>query len=121
MSEGGFQRSKYLTNLGTIHAIKVQPETLQLIIDGQINAPPAGDIDRETTAWATGSRKRNGVTARKIGITWVTAPPTGYQVNEIIYIPVMTPTSFNQYLVGQTGSYLGADVEVVGRIEEQIR
>jgi len=121
MSEGGFDRSKYQTNLGTIHNIKIQPETLGLTINAVANDAPAGAVDRETTAWATGSRKRNGVTARKVGIAWTGTPPTGYQVNEILYIPVLQSSVFNQYLVGLTGTYLSTACEVVGRIEEQVR
>lgn len=123
MSAGNFVRSRYETsseNGGGIHPIRVQPETLALTIDGTANAATTSDIDRQTTARANKSSTAYGVGARAVVLEFTGAAPDGYS-GDPVRVPVLTPDAFLAYQVGQTGTYLGAAVEVISRIAENVR
>lgn len=121
MSAGEFIRAKYQANNGDIYECRVQPETLLLTLNAISNDEPAGDINMSTTARTRGSRRRFGVTARKVTLAWTGSPPSGYKDDELISVPVMTSATFDSYDKGQTGTYLGAAVEFVSKTNEQLR
>lgn len=117
MSEGAFQISKYESDEGGIYAIRVQPETLALTINGTANAAPAGAVDQEGLARVSGSRRRIGIKARLVRFKF-TAQPTGggYEIGETLTLPVLTQATYNAIpRAGGTGTYLGAAIEVIGK------
>jgi hypothetical protein len=120
MSAGAFVNTKYESNAGTIYFARVQQETLDLDIDGTTNDAPAGDIDGEPSASMSGSRRKYGVNARSVSLSWTADPPDGYEDGSTVRVPILTPAVFNGISRGDTGTYLDAAVEVVGKSNESI-
>lgn len=123
MSAGPFDRSKYEAdagNGGTIHAIRIQPETALLTIGGLSNDPPAGAQNSPFAARARKGNQEYGMGARSVTIAWTGDPPTGYS-DETLTIPVLTPAAFAAYIPGATGTYLSTNCEVVSRKPENVR
>lgn len=117
MSAGDFVNSKYQSDEGGIYAIRVQPETLALTINGTANTAPAGDVDQEGLARVSGSRRRIGLKARLVRFRFTAAPTGGgYSVGDILSLPILTQATYNAIpKAGATGTYLGAAIEVVGK------
>jgi len=124
MSAGAFVRSRYeaaAENGGGIYSIRIQPETQNLTIATVANDPPAGAVDQKVSCRASGSARKIGLNAFRVRIRWTGTPPTGYLATSPIALPVLTPEARAAYVVGATGTYLGAAVEVIGRSAETIR
>lgn len=117
MSAGNFIRSRYESDAGNIHPIRIQPETADATI-GSVNAAPAGAVDVPISARVSGGSRQIGLTARKVRLAFTGTPPTGYAANSVVTIPILTPARFNSVAVGTTGTYLGTAVEVVGKTSE---
>ena len=120
MSSGNFAFSKYESNAGNVYNARVQPETLLLTIDGNANDEPAGAIDSEGSARMNGGRRTIGINARAVYVSFDESPPTGYSENETIKLPIMTQAVWNGIAKGQTGTYLGGTVRVVGKVPEYV-
>ena len=120
MSSGTFSSSKYETDAGAIHRIRVQPETLLANVGGA-NSAPAGAIDTPGTVRVGGGNRQFGVKARSITVRWSTTPPTGYAENQYVRIPVLTKARYDGINAGDTGTYLGSAVTVVGKNPERVR
>lgn len=121
MSSGAFTRSRYETDAGEIVRIRVQPETLTLAIDGASNAAPAGAVDAPGSAKVSGGRRSFGINARLVRVTWTAAPPAGYLAGGTITLPWLVQDTFAALLLGSTGTYLGAAVELTGKTAESVR
>jgi hypothetical protein len=124
MSAGPFKLSKYQTNSQTIHPIKIQEETEELVIDGVTNSPPALNYG-PGAQWVrvSGGTRQLGIHPRKIGVRFTGDVPDGYAEGQTYYIPVLTEAAFNDYTIttGLTGTYLGEAVVVVGNSPERKR
>jgi len=123
MSAGEFERSLYeldTGNGGGIAPCLVQPETLAATIGGTENLAPAGPPTLPNSARMIGPRRAVGINSRYVTLEWTGAPPTGYS-GDNVRIPVMQESTYADWTVGQTGTYLGAGVVVVGRNPERIR
>ena len=120
MSAGNFISTIYSDAEGRFYRIRLQPETLALTIATVPNAAGAGPVDQPVSARARGSRRSIGVTARKVALRFTSTLPTGYS-GDPVEVPVLTPAAFAAYLPGLTGTYLGSDVEVISRTNEQLR
>lgn len=123
MSAGVFERSKYeldTGNGGGIAACLVQPETEAATINGIPNDPPSGAVTLPVSAKMIGPRRAVGINSRYVTLEWSAAPPSGYS-GDNVRIPVLQESTYAAWLVGETGTYLGAGVTVVGRNPERIR
>lgn len=123
MSAGEFVTALYETssdNGGDVHPMRVQPETLTLTIGGTPNAASPGPSTSALFARARKSKRAYGVGARLVRLRFTGTLPTGYSGDEVT-VPVMQPSVFSGYTPLSTGTYLGADVEVVSRIAETYR
>jgi hypothetical protein len=123
MSAGVFVNSKYsatLDNGGGIYPIKIQPETLNLVIDTSGNDAPIGPVDQYVSAQAGGSTKKYGMHASMVYLRFGT-PPTGYKAGGIVSIPLLNATIRGKAKKGATGTYLGQTVTVVGKRAEVAR
>lgn len=128
MSSGAFTRTKYEFNSNAapgltetpVVPIRVQPETVALSIGGGSNSPPAGDINLEVTATVSKGARQNGIGPRKVVLEFTAAPPAGYEGDDLI-VPILTQSFFDSFATGATGTYLGADIEVVSKISENLR
>lgn len=122
MSAGAFERSRYEADNGDIHAIRVQPETLAATFGGTANAAPADPVDQQTSARVGGGNRKYGVKARAVSVTWTGAPPSGYEPDELLRIPILTPDLYDSITPNSTvGTYLGANIIVVGKLPERVR
>lgn len=120
MSAGNFIRSSYQARNGTIYPCRIQPETASLTIGSVANDPPAGPIDGSITARMRGSRRRFGVTARKVSLEFTGALPDGYS-GDPVDVPVLSPGVFDGYNPGAAGTYLGQAVVLISKTAEQLR
>lgn len=120
MSAGAFEIRKYeSTKTGQIHPIRVQPETLALVLDGNTNTEPAAALDSPLSAQVSQGTRSLGLNARTVTITWVAAAPTGYKAGGSINLPWLAETGFDALSRGKTGTYLATAVRVVGTREEK--
>lgn len=121
MSQGVFVVSRYESSLlSEILPIKVQPETLDLDIEGA-NAPPTGAVTLGLFASVSVGRRAYGVKARSVSIRWTTAAPPGYKVGGTLRVPIMTESSFDRIQVGDVGGYAGVGVQVTAKQPESVR
>ena len=120
MSSGVFTSSKYETDAGNIHRIRVQPETLLASVGGA-NSAPTGGIDTPGTARVGGGNRQFGIKARSITCKWTATPPTGYAENQYVRIPILTKSVYDAINAGDTGTYLSTGVTVVGKNPERVR
>lgn len=114
MSAGVFNRSFYELDNGEICRCRVQPETEALF------AGAAGPATQSGSARLAGSRRTFGVNARYISAEWNGAPPTGYDPNGVLRIPVLTPADYNGVELGDDLTYLGGTITVIGKTGEKI-
>lgn len=119
MSSGPFTNSKYEADdsLG-IARIRVQPETLTFESDSVSNDPPAGNIDLPFSVYARKPKRRLGVGARSVIISWNGSPPLNYK-DENLSIPVLSIAAFNSYNELAAGTYLGQACTIVKKVDEQ--
>lgn len=120
MSAGAFEITRYETDPGTIHPIRVQPETLAATLGGTANAAPTGAATGLGSASVSRGRRANGINARLVRLRFTATPPTGYLANSTIAIPALTPEFFDAATRGATGTYLGVAVVAAGRSPETI-
>lgn len=115
MSAGRFERSFYELDNGEIARARVQPETI-----AGFNPAPAGPATVPGSARMQSSRRRQGINARYITAVWDGAPPSGYDDRTPLKIPIMTPATYNGIELGDTLTYLGATIEVIGKTGEKV-
>lgn len=126
MSAGVFQRSIYESTGGTFHNVKIQPETLALVIGANTNTagvPGATPISRGS-AKVSGSRRTIGIHTRMARVQFgplAADTPTGYKPGGTIAIPILRPAMFNALAVGAAGTYLGKAVTVAGLSSEVVK
>ena len=123
MSTGSFVNTRYEDGAnGDIHPIRVQPETLTLDITGTTNPAPTGNINSERRAFVSSRRRRGAVCARLIGLKVTNSGPNEYLEGSTLYVPILRPTTYATLLgkLGQSGTYNGATVEVIGSSGERI-
>jgi len=123
MSAGEFQNAVYETNAGNFAAILVQPETLACTINSVANGSAGGAVNQEASARATGGKASTGIIARTVTLAWTGTIPDGYDPNGRLTIPALTPAFYNACNPNDpaaVGTYLGQDVEVVGRSPERV-
>lgn len=121
MSSGPFLRTFYTTDLGTVVRIRVQPETVGLVIETVANTPPAGPAAAGyPSAQVSQSNRSLGINARKVNMVYATAASgdlPGLPVN----LPWMDPTTFDAIPLGGAGTYNAEPIEVVSKSGEAIR
>lgn len=121
MSQGAFLRSRYTDNQGAIHPVRVQPETVALVIGTNTNTAPTGAITNGITARVSGSRRQIGLLTRTVTFVFTGTPPTGYLANSPLTLPWLQTTGFSTIARGATGTYLGVAIEVISTSPERVR
>lgn len=117
MSSGNFLDAKYVDDLGEVHPIRIQPETIN-----PWNANGAGTIAAGVPSAKVSSSKRAlGVNARTARFKWAGTPPTGYAANSIIALPILTKTAFDALVKAVDYPYLGTGLNLVGKTNESIK
>jgi hypothetical protein len=108
--------------LSTVHPIRIQPETLTLTIGGTSNSAPVGTAVLPSAQVSQGKRKK-GINARTVTFKFAAgSEPAGYKPESPMSLPwLQNNAAFNGTFAGQTGSYQGADIVVVGTANETAR
>ena len=116
MSAGQFITAFYQGDGGGIGRIQVQPETLDLIIDGTENVSSSGPANLPVDIRVSGKANRFSIRARYVTLAWGGTPPTGYDPEGLIKLPVLLPATYSAYVAagrGAVGTYLGSTVTLV--------
>lgn len=121
MSAGAYVTTRYATNAGEIHPIRLQPETLALSIGGTANAAPTGALTRRLRATVSRSNGANGLKPRAVTIRFTAAPPAGYKADQTFTIPVLQAALWDSAIEGTTAEYLGVAAQVVSTSPESLR
>lgn len=124
MSAGVFQTALYSSNItGTIHPIRIQPETLALSLGGTANAAATGTAVLPSAQVSKGKRSI-GINARTVTVKFTSAnAPDGYKADSPITVPwLQNNAAFLNAVPGVTAvSYLGETAILVGKSPEFVR
>ena len=122
MSAGPFSNSFYLSSeLGTVHPIRVQPETIALTLGGQANTAPSGTGAIGPSAQVGGGKRSIGINARTVSIR-LTADKDGYKAGSVIRLPWLANSTFAALTPKvTTGTYLSTACILVGKSPETVR
>lgn len=120
MSNGAFTNSKYSSNkTGAIHPIRIQPETLTLVVNGVTNTAPAGEVASPISAQVSQSKRSLGLNARTVTVKFSNVGTSGYKADSPISLPWLNGVAaFDLFAKGQEVSYQGLTGEVVGTSSE---
>lgn len=121
MSAGRPVRSFYTNDDNQVHPMVCQPETLAATFDGVTNASPGGPATRSDRIKISKAKREYGCGARCITAEWDGTAPAGYDVRGQICIAVPDPAVYNGVTVFGPGTYLGANITVVGKQPETVR
>lgn len=125
MSSGTFITSFYEASYdgGThVHAIRVQPETLEATVGVIQNLPTAIAANEFTRAIVSGGRRKIGLHARIARLRIQGTPPAGYSATSTTTIPCLTEAFFNACSVpGAVVAYLDTTWECTGTTSEKNR
>jgi hypothetical protein len=122
MSAGAFSDSFYESNeLGSVHPIRVQPETIALVLGGQANTAPSGTGAIGPSAQVSRGKRSIGINARTVTIE-LTASLAGYLSGSKITLPWLDSATFSAITPKvTTGTYLATACKVVGKSPETVR
>ena len=121
MSAGSFTRSRYRSDSGDTHPIRVQPETLSATFGATANAAPAEAIDNPISAKVSNGNRAFGLKPRSVTIAFLGTAPGGYKPESYIRLPILQPGLYNTIAPGDTVTYLANSATVVGKNPERIR
>lgn len=120
MSAGGFSRTRYLSDTGLVHPGRTQPETAQLVIEGIANASITAAVTSGFRFQVGRAKDACGLLPRKVNVVFTGTLPNGYKADQTYCIPVFDPAVWAAISVGNTGTYLGEAIEVIGKTAEDI-
>jgi len=124
MSQGPFTTSRYESDiLGTIHPIRVQPETLAITLGGTANAAPAGTAVKPS-AQVSQSKRAIGINARTVTFKFAAgSEPEGYKPDSPISVPwLQNNSAFTSAVPGITAVVAyGSTAILVGTSPEKVR
>lgn len=116
MSAGPFLISKYESDEGVVHSIRIQPETLT-VAD---NAEPAGAVTASFVK-VSGSRRSFGVHPRRITLSRSVGTADYGSAKAYARIPMLTLAAFDAAVVGSTVAYAGVDWVIASKAAESVR
>jgi len=124
MSAGAFQTSLYQSNFtGSVHPIRIQPETLAMTLGGTANAPATGTAVLPSAQVSKGKRSI-GINARSITIKFATGTaPATYKAESPITLPwLQNNAAFTGAVPGVTAvNYLSTPAILIGKSPEVTR
>jgi hypothetical protein len=123
MSNGIFLNANYTANDGTVHRIRIQPETAALVVDGVTNTIPGipGDGLSQPRARVSGGKSQYGLTVRTLGLKFPPSPVGGYAPFSVVYVPWLNPDTFPDPAEAIDATYQGNSVTVIGSSPERKR
>lgn len=124
MSSGAFSLVGYAADYGTgtaVHPIKVQPETLALVINGEANDGAAtSTITNPISAIVSKSRRGYGLHPRLVSFRFTGTPPSGYLANQTYRLPLVNKDIAAEAVTGATGTYLTVAIQVVSNYAPEV-
>lgn len=125
MSAGVFTDSRYKSDDNLVFPVRVQPETLQLVLDTATNTATSDDVGAGLPTLVTRkSRKGFGVHPRFVTIK-LTADGAGakadYKEGTQHRVPILQKAMWQSLVKGDVGTYLGIACEVVSKTPELLR
>lgn len=120
MSAGNFILSKYESDTGDVHQIKIQPETSAASLGGTANQAPSGAVDSVFAAEVNRGARAYGLRPRKVTIGFTDDAPDGYRPYTSISIPVLQESVFNGLAIGDSVTYNGGTGVVKSKAGETI-
>lgn len=123
MSAGRFVRAFYASRYGVggnIHPIRVQPETIALVLEGEPNGSPTGPASIPISAYTSKGVKEYGLSAIGVNVRFTDTIPDGYS-GDPIPLPLLNFDIQALASQGAVGTYLGNPIEVVSVIPERVR
>lgn len=117
MSAGAFTVSRYESDSGDIHPIRVQPETITAFN----NEAPAGAVSSDISAVVSLTRRQRGLRPRYISVKFTADPPTNYAAGTVYRIPILKASVYDGLNIGGTGTYLATACVIVGKEGERAR
>ena len=121
MSSGPFVRSFYSTDLLNVVRIRVQPETIALVLDSVANAAPAGPASPGfPSAKVSLNNAEIGINPRNVTIAYTAGATAGLE-GLTVPLPWLVKSTFDALPDGATGTYQGEPVELVSKSNERIR
>lgn len=104
------------------HPITVDEQTLELEIGGVANGDALGNVNNPISAVVSRGKRAAGLNARTVSVKFAEgAAPAGYSENSIIRLPWLRPATFGAIVRGAEGTYLGAEINVIGKSPESVR
>lgn len=115
---GAFTKGFYVTDEGEVHSCRLQPETLT-----SWNSNGAGPTTSDISAYAKGSRRRNGLHCRRVTLSRQVGSGEDYDSATVtVTVPIMTNSAYNALSVGDTLAYQGKnDWLVAAKTDELLR
>lgn len=125
MSAGNSIDAIYETDEDLFFAVKIQPETTSLTLNGVANASATGTlINGNPSASISGSKRKIGVNCRSVRFRFTGTLPPGYATNRTLTLPVLTPAAYQSYQKQSVGTYtlegVAYDVAFVGKSPEKV-
>lgn len=120
MSSGSFVQSKYESDRGSVHQIKLQPETVFASVGGQTNDPPSSVVNSPFAAEVNRGAKSYGLRPRYVNVAFKDTPPTGYQPYTTLKISILDPDTFSLISTGDAVTYNGGTGAVTSKAAESI-
>nr|CRY96860.1 hypothetical protein [uncultured prokaryote] len=121
MSAGSFSLSRYEDNDGKLYQIRVQPEIVAAVIDGDDNGPEAGSVTEKFAAEVNRGARAYGLRPRKLTVSFEDTPPTGYRPYTTLQIPVLKKETWLRAKVGAVVTYAGGTGEIKSKADENFR
>lgn len=120
MSAGRFENARYESDtLDFIMSARVQPETKELVLGGATNQDAGTTVTLPLRVNISGSRNSLGVKPRTVTLKWSEDPPTGYEANGRLVVPILTKALWDAIDEDiTTGTYLGVACVVIGKTPE---
>lgn len=121
MSSGPFVRSLYSTDLLNVVRIRVQPETLALVLNAVANDPPAGPATAGfPSAKVSLNNSEVGINPRNVTIAYTAGASAGLE-GLTVSLPWCVKSTFDALPEDATGTYKTEPVELVSKSNERIR
>lgn len=123
MSAGAFTTTKYEADNGTIHRIRLQPETVAATDGTTANDPPEEDInDAAVSAKASRGANEIGLRPRAVGGPWnEDGLPDGYKPGSSAEVVVLTPETYAEWTIGTSIDYNGGSFTVQTRRPQDVK
>ena len=106
--------SKYESNSGTIHSIRLTPAILAIA-----GTPPTGDVDSDIKAKVTKGNREFGIRPRRVtGSTKIGTAPNDFRT--YVSVPVLTPAAFATpaFALNATFTYNSLTYTIISRENE---